>query len=462
VTRDKPVIITRWVMAGMEDAGGRFPGGSAGVAGVLEGAVRRGYAAALREHEAAMERLWDADIIIHGSPEDQRAVRASLFYLLQSMAPAGPHTPRGGDSVSPMGLSSQAWGGHIFWDADIWVQPALDLLHPDLAASIVAYRYGTLEGARQNAILRGFSGADYATESAATGLEVAPEPFGRHRHTTAGVAFAQWRHYLATGDRDFLVNRAYPILVDTADYWVSRVTHNAQADRYEIHQVMSPDETAGTVNNDIYTNAIARENLRIATRASRLLGKSPRKEWQVVADKMYLPFDQANQRYIQHDGFNPGRRKIKQADAQLLIFPLRMQMSEQVMANTLDHYAAITSTIGPAMAASIHAIAACRLYRPDQALSYFRQSYEPFIRPHFAYFSEKPTTDYYCFLTGCAAMLTAVLYGFAGLDFDEDGLSVNPLLPPGWEGLEVRGIHNRGSVYDLVVKADGTHSLTKR
>ena len=461
VTKGRPVTITRWVLAVMEDAKGRFPAGKDALARMLNQVVRRGYSGVLREHEAAMAKLWRSDIVIHGSPRDQQAVRTALFYILQSAAPAGTHTSRGGDSIPPMGLSSQAWGGHIFWDADMWILPVLHLLHPDLAASIVEYRFGTLAGARQNARRRGYNGADFATESAATGLEVAPEPFTKHRHTTAGVAFAQWRHYLATRDRQYLAQKAYPILVETADYWLSRVAYNKKADRYEIHDVMCPDETAGVVNNDVYTNAIARLNLRLAVRASRVLGRPFRKEWKLVADKMYLPFDSRNQRYVEHDGFNPGRRKIKQADAQLLIFPLREAMSREVMANTLDYYAGISSPIGPAMTASIHAVAACRLRRAQQALRFFRDSYRDFVRPYFDYFSEKRTTDNYCFLTGCAGTVTAVLYGFAGLDFDESGLRANPLLPPGWTGLEVHGIHNRGQVYQLVVKRDGSFSLTR-
>ncbi|MGQ9698197.1 MAG: hypothetical protein ACUVRO_09415 [Armatimonadota bacterium] len=462
VVKGKPITITRWVVAVMEDAKGRFPEGASGLALALDEIARRGYHAVLREHERAMARLWRSDIVIHGNQRDQQAVRTALFYILQSAAPAGPHTPRGGDSIPPMGLSSQAWGGHIFWDADVWILPVLHLLHPDLAASIVEYRYGTLAGARENARKQGYKGADFATESGATGLEVAPPPFVKHRHTTAGVAFAQWRHWLATGDRQYLAQKAYPILVDTANYWLSRVTYNKKADRYEIHDVMCPDETAGVVNNDVYTNAVARLNLRLAVRASQLLGRPVEKEWKLVADKMYLPFDSKNQRYIEHDGFNPGRRKIKQADAQLLIFPLREPMSREVMANTLDYYAGISSPIGPAMTASIHTVAACRLRRAEQALRFFRDSYRDFVRPYFDYFSEKRTTDNYCFLTGCAGTVMAVLYGFAGLDFDEKGLHANPLLPPGWKGLEVRGIHNRGRVYRLVVKQDGTFSLTKQ
>jgi trehalose/maltose hydrolase-like predicted phosphorylase len=459
VKRNQPVTITRWILAAMENAKGEIQPSPDKLPDLLKSTAGRGFTAALNAHKAAMQKLWQSDIVIHGSPRDQQAVRAALFYILQSAAPPGPHTPNGGDSIPPMGLSSQAWGGHIFWDADMWIFPVLNLLHPDLAASIVEYRYGTLPGARENARRSGYKGADYATESAASGLEVAPQPFTKHRHTTAGVAFAQWQYYLATGNKQYLAEKAYPILRETADYWVSRVIYNKKADRYEIHGVMCPDETAGIVNNDVYTNAIARANLRLAVKASKVLGRPYRKEWQVVADKMYLPFDAKHQRYLEHDGFNPGRRKIKQADAQLLIFPLEEPMSRQVMANTLDYYVSISSPIGPAMTASIHAVAACRLNRREQALRFFRDSYKDFVRPYFFYFSEKRTTDNYCFLTGCAGTVAAVLYGFAGLRFDEKGLHASPILPPGWTGLEVKGIHNRGRVYNLTVHSDGSYTL---
>jgi len=462
VTKGQPVTITRWVMASIQGAAGLYPMPATSLLAALRAARQRGFEAALRDHAAAMRALWNSDIVIDGSPRDQQEVRASLFYLLQSMAPAGPQSPLGGDSVAPMGLSSQAWGGHIFWDADMWMLPVADLLHPDLATGIVAYRFGTLKAARENAAREGMAGASYPTESAGTGRELAPDKFPKERHNTGDVAFAQWRHYLATGDRSFLANRAFPILSATADYWVSRVTYNAARDRYEVHDVVPPDETAGEVNNDVYTNAVARENLRAAIAAARILRRRAMPKWRAVADRIYIPFDPALHRYVEHDGFSPGRRKLKQADAQLLIFPLRVPMSAKVAANTLDYYASITSPHGPAMTSSIQAVAACKLGRRQQAYSFFRNCYEPFARPYFSYFSEKPTTDNCCFLTGCAGVVTAVLYGFAGLDFGEHGLTAHPLLPPSWSGLQIRGIHNRGRLYDLTVKADGTFTLKER
>src|SRR5690606_25193418 len=119
---------------------------------------------------------------VEGNPRDQQILRAFLFYLYASVREDLTN------SLPPLGLSGTFWGGHIFWDADRWMFPVLVLLRPELARSIVEYRQATLPGAIWNAAQRGLAGADFATESAVTGREIAPAEFPFEDHNSADVA----------------------------------------------------------------------------------------------------------------------------------------------------------------------------------------------------------------------------------------------------------------------------------
>ena len=489
VKTGKPVTVTKWVYV---DASAKDdPAALDRAIAALAAMRKQGISTAVRTHRAAWERLWTSDIRIDGDLEAQHAVRSSLFYLLCSAREGGRW------SIPPMGLSGVQWGGHLFWDADMWMFPVLGLLHPKLAVPIVDYRFATLAGARKNAAQRGpkgpwasgpglppnanapktsdprgYEGADYATESAVTGIEMAPAEFPFERHNTADVAIAQWRQFLLDGDRARLEAKAYPILRETATYWASRVVKNAAKDRYEIRHVISPDETAHFVDNDLYTNAAARYNLEYAIAASRLLGKPYPPEWKTIAEKLWLPFDPAARRYLEHEGYHPGRQKAKQADAQLLFFPLGFPASDEITANTLDFHAANTSPVGPAMTASVHAVIAAGLAEKgakssgapwiDRSRAYFQESYRPFLRPPFNDFSEKRPSNNTTFLTGCAGVAMAALYGFGGIRYDNAGIQAKPILPTPWTRLKITGIHYRGDLYDLELSRGKPRVWTRR
>ncbi|MBI3945322.1 MAG: glycoside hydrolase family 65 protein [Armatimonadetes bacterium] len=410
----------------------------------VEAAVGLGFPEVLRRHTAAWEKLWERDIAIAGDPRVQQVVNAFRYYLLASVREDVA------DSVPPMGLSSSIYQGHIFWDADVWVFPALVPQYPELARSLVEYRYRTLPAARENARRQGLPGADYVWQSAAIGRENAPGDFARGRHVTAGVALAQWQYYLWTGDREWLRTRGYPVLRDTADCWAGRADLNQAAGRYEIRGVMGPDETRGPVDNNAWTNSMAQLNLQLAARAAEILGERPDPRWAEVARKLWIPFDKAAGRYRQCDGAD-GR--AKQADCELILYPRRLAMPPEVAARTYDFYRRSVIRTGPAMTFSIHAIIAAQLGRPQEAAECFRESSEPFLVAPYHLFSERRTNARRtCFVTGLAGSLQAILYGFAGLEPTEAGLRAHPLLPRGWTGLRVTGIRWRGESRAVVVK----------
>ena len=402
--------------------------------------------------------IWDtSDITINGDPEAQQVTHANLFYLLSSTFPGSAW------SIPPMGLSSNVYGGHIFWDAEVWMLPALIVQHPDYAKSIVDYRFKLLAQAERNAQEHGFQGAEYPWESADTGKEEAPAGFVRERHITADVAFAAWQYYLWTGDKAYLQHEGWPLLQATAQYWVSRVT-KGQDGLWHINGVLSPDETAGVVDDDAYTNAAVRDNLRAATRAAVLVGQPSDPRWTVIANALVIPFDKA--RAIPAENSKPltDRFAAKQADTLLLLYPLHGAYDAATQRRMLDYYGAHTMKAGPAMTSSIEAVVAARLGLGAASQGYFRDSYRPFERGPWDAFSEKRTTNNIYFLTGMAGCLQSVLYGFGGLRVSEAGektagrklagdrvasLYADPHLPPGWGGLTIKGVRFRGKSLDV-------------
>ena len=177
------------------------------------GAAARGYDSLAAENSRAWARRWETDIVLDGDPELQRVVHAMLFYLLAS---ADSGTSMG---IPPMGLSSAGYYGHIFWDSDTWMFPALLLTHPDVAHSMVAFRARTLPAAQANARANGYRGAMYPWEADERGVETTPHFAAQNAsseiHVNGDVALAQWQYYLATNDSS--VARARGVSGDPRD-----------------------------------------------------------------------------------------------------------------------------------------------------------------------------------------------------------------------------------------------------
>ncbi len=416
-------------------------------------------------------QLWQtSDIVITGDPEAQQVTHANLFYLLSSTYPGSDH------SIPPFGLSSNLYGGHIFWDAEVWMLPALLVQHPEYAKTIIAYRFKTLAQAKKNAKQHGFAGAEYAWESADTGAEMAPAEFAKERHITADVGWAAWQYYLWTGDKGYLKNEGWPILQATAQYWASRVTKGADG-KYHIKGVLSPDETADVVDDDAYTNAVVQANLRAATAAAKSVGQAADPRWAAIANGLYFPFDKARGIPAENDKPMTDRFDAKQADTLLLIHPLNVSFDAATTGKMLDFYTAHTTKFGPAMTSSIEAVVAARLGQGQKSLDLFHDSYRPFMRGPWDAFAEKRTSDRVYFCTGMGGCLQSVLYGFAGLQAvaggekgqgtkiagdSEASLYADPHLPPGWTGLTVKGIKFRGKTFDIAVTAGNKVTATAR
>ena len=405
------------------------------------------YGRAKSEHERAWEGLWETDIEIEGDPEIQQFARAALFYLWS--------TVREDDrwSIAPMGLSSNGYNGHIFWDAELWMYPTLLVTQPGMARSCVAYREQTLGPARARAASNGCRGAQFPWEGGYTGEEMTP-PWWDTRdfqlHITADVAIAQWWYFINTQDVDWLRDHGFPVIRECAEFWVSRVEYNAEYDRYEISDVVCADEYAAHVDNDAFTNAAVRSALLISERTAQILGEPAPPDWRAIADRMYVPYDGERRIHLEFDGYDG--RVTKQADVELLAFPLEYTVDPGQVARDLDFYGTVVDPNGPAMSYSVYSILSAQLGREDAAYDYLRRSFVPNTRLPFWSFSETPTNNDFFFCTGAGAALQALLLGFTGLRLREGFLTLRPLLPKCWAALRLRNLYIVGARTDIEIE----------
>ena len=387
----------------------------------------------IKAHEQAWDQLWQSDILIDGDDTLQRDIRLMLYHLY-SFAREGTAY-----SLSPMGLSGLGYNGHTFWDVESWMYPVFLLLQPKIATSLMEYRYQRLPAALQNAASHGFKGAMFPWESAASGNEETPVwalsgPF--EHHITADVGIAAWNYYCVTRDKTWLKEKGYPLLEATAEFWTSRVERNGPG-HYDIRNVVAADEWAENVDNNAYTNAAARANLEDATAAARVLGLTPNPDWTTVRNNIpILRFPDGVTR--EHATYNG--EPIKQADVNLLSYPLKEITDPAGIRKDLDYYQPRVGE-GPAMTHAIFAILYERLGLPGKALSALKEGYTPNLRPPFGVIAETATGNNPYFATGAGGVLQAMLNGFGGLDITGTGIVQLPThLPPGWKSLKITGV----------------------
>lgn len=409
------------------------------------------YDAILEQHRKAWHQLWETDVIVEGDPELQAGIHSMIFYLLCSVRDGSEF------SVPPMGLSTAGYYGHIFWDADTWMFPALVVMHPEVAKSMVMFRYRTLAAAKINARLNGYQGAMYPWESDELGEETTPKFAYQNalyeNHVTGDVALAQWQYFLATADTNWLARFGYPVIAETADFWVSRASYNEEEDRYDIRNVVSVDEGLIGIGNDAYTNTIARKNLEIAVAASRVVGKDPNPMWEKMFPKIYIPYDSQNEYHPTYENAPPEARG---SVVPLLTYPLELTMSVQAKRNNLDNAVRLLSEHGPGamMTTTFYPIIAAELRDAGLFNELIPQSYQNHLRPPFNVLAETPTNNSTNFITGAGGFLQQVIFGYSGLRLSERGLSQKfaPLLPASVKKLTLKKFSVQGRKYDIVVE----------
>lgn len=242
------------------------------------------YDALMADSAREWEKLWQAQDIIVASENafDQLAIRFAIYHLNIMVKKDDNRV-----GIGAKALSGEGYKGHSFWDTEVFILPYYMLTQPDTARTLLEYRYKNLFGAHKKARENGFDGAMYPWESAwiddgevtplwgaadvVTG-ETLPILTGMiEQHITADIAFAVWQYYIATGDDDFMKRFGYEIIMDTAKFWVSRLEWNETLDRYEINDVIGPDEYSEHVDNNAYTNYLAGYNMKLALKLMDIL-----------------------------------------------------------------------------------------------------------------------------------------------------------------------------------------------
>jgi len=386
-------------------------------------------------HNKAWDSLWTSDIIIDGDAQSQQDVH-SMLYHLYSFTREGT-----GYSLSPMGLSGLGYNGHVFWDADLWMFPALLVMHPELAKNMIDYRFNRLDEAKRNAFSHGYKGAMFPWESAETGVEETPVwalsgPF--EHHITADVGLAAWNYFCVTQDTNWLREKGWPLLSSTADFWSSRVERNGPH-HYDIKNVVAADEWAENIDNNAFTNAAAISNLKAAIMAANVLHVKANDDWQNVADNIPI-LKMANGITQEYAGYKD--TGIKQADVNLLAYPLKTITDTAQIRNDLEFYSKRVPDEGtPAMTQGIFALLYSRLGDGAKAYHWFKEAYEPNLLPPFRVIAEtKGGTNPY-FATGAGGILQAVLMGFGGLDITPQGITqIKTAMPPQWKSLTLKGV----------------------
>ncbi len=417
-------------------------------------AASAGFDALSGENTAVWAKLWADRIDVLGNPTLATEVNASEFYLWSS-------TRDGVNwSISPAGLSSNGYDGHIFWDAETWMYPTLLAQHPDLAVGMDNYRYERLGAARAHATQTGFTGARFPWESALDGTEQIPPPVSVNseglyeQHITADVALAQWQYYLATGDTNWLRTRGWPVLSGAATFWAGRATPGANGS-YHLSDVTGPDEENPDVDDEAYTNVAAAATLRMAIRAARVLGIGAPASWATIAAGLAPRYDASTDTHPEFAGY--AGQMVKQADVTMLQYPWAYPMSRGTAQHDIDYYVPRSDPGGPSMDDAINTIDTAALGSPGcSSYVYTQRSIEPFMRDVFDQFSETRTGGAFTFMTGIGGFLQEFLYGYSGLRWTEGGVSLDPSLAGGIGGVVLHGLAWHGSRFTVNVGATTT------
>jgi len=443
----------------------------------------------LVEHKKAWERYWEiSDIIIDGDDKAQQAIRYNIYQLRISVS---SHDSR--YSMAAKGLTGFGYRGHIFHDTEIFMLPYFTYVHPDIARNLLMYRYRLLPGARAKAKQNGYEGAQYPWESTLDGGETTPDAIihpesgelipvlnGRlELHITASIAHAVWQYWQITGDDEFTRKYGAEILLSTAEFWGSRVEWHPEREDYEITDVIGPDEWHEHVNNNAFTNYMARWNIQSALDALQWLQSAdPNKaqeltqqldlnekrlaHWRDVIARMRIPQDKQTGLIEQFDGFfqlepldqekYKGRttsyqgllgveqvkryRIVKQADVLMLLTVLDQQFDLKTKKVNWDYYFPITDhDYGSSLTPALHVILACELGLIETAYNMFMKGALVDLE------DQRGNTDEGIHDACCGAVWQAAVLGFAGLCLTDDNFTTTPSWPDDWARLAFNCFH---------------------
>ena len=456
----------------------------------LAAACEVGYDGLKEKQRERLRHFWEnADIQIRGAESDAliQGLHFNLFHIFQSALRGGKQ------GMGAKGLSGEGYEGHYFWDTEMYVLPVFLYTAPETAKRLLDFRYATLEKARERARILGHAKGALFPWRTLNGEEASTYyPLGTAQyHINGDIAYALSLYVQATGDREYLKEKGAELLIETARVWADVGSFaDCKDGRYCICSVTGPDEYNVLVDNNFYTNLMARENLRDAAGAVRwLMAKEPEKYeelterlgfaeeelalWDKIIDRMYFPYDEEHKIYPMDDGFMMRKpwveekipeekrawlyenyhplfimrhRMSKQADAILGMYLHSNLFETEEIRRNYDFYQKVTLHHS-SLSTCIFGIVACDVGYVEEAYRYFMQS------------ARMDLDDYHNnFYAGIhaanmAGTWQAVANGFGGMRCQGGKLSFKPVLPEAWESFSFR-IRYLGSLLGVMVSRE--------
>lgn len=459
------------------------------VSHILNKVVKRDFDAWMQIQENHLNNFWnDSDILIEGNEEDQLSIRFNLYHLYQSV---------GRDkysNISAKGLSGEGYEGHYFWDTEIYVLPTFQLNQYEISRNLLMYRYNQLDAARDRARALGHVKGVKFPWRTISGIECsAYYPAGTAQyHINGDVAHAYVQHYIFTDDFTFMMDYGLEVLLETALMWLD--LGHFDKGLFKIDAVTGPDEYTAIVNNNYYTNALAKHNLEWTVRlCDKMQGENPvafknllkkidvsltdLDQMDQAAKNMFLPHDKTLGIDMQDDGFLSKKvwdfentpkshyplllhyhpltiyryQVIKQPDTVLAHFLLEEYTDFDTMKKSFDYYEAIT-THDSSLSPCVYGIMASRLGYREKAYVYFGDSLKLDLE------NTHGNTKDGLHMANMAGTALSIIYGFAGLRISDKGVSLRPWLPDVWEGISFK-MQFRGRLVKLNIDSNLTIEL---
>ncbi len=414
--------------------------------------ANQSYAEVFAANQAYWADFWNkSDITIDGDPDTQQGIRFCIFQMQQ--------TYRGvieGANIGAKGLTGEAYNGNAFWDTETYCLPFYLFSRPTAAKSLLDFRYKTLPQAQDRAHALDCEGACYpvATSDGTESCTLWQHASLQFQPTTA-VAYAIWHYVKVTGDTAFLRGEGAAMLVQICRFLASRGQWSPQG-KFGYYAVMGPDEFQMMVNNNAYTNYMAKRTFEFALdvlNGTDLVPPAEMDTWRRMAEAMIIPYDSQTRRYEQHEGFFNlphldvdaipvedfplyhhwsydriyRNDMIKQPDVLMFMLLYNQSFTREEKQANYDYYeprCIHESSLSP----SVHSILAAELGRHAEAFDFFR-------------FAARIDLDNYNRNTGegihttsIAAAWMNIVYGFGGMRSDGDVLSFAPTIPAQWQG----------------------------
>lgn len=462
----------------------------------MDHAMAQGFQSLLAEQERYMDNFWSrSDVRIREfrekrvkrtTVEIQQAIRFNLFHILQASARA-EHT-----GVPAKGLTGQAYEGHYFWDTEIYLLPFLIYTFPRIARDLLMFRYRMLPQARARATQLGHRGAMFPWRTISGEEASAYYAAGTAQyHINADIMYALRKYVSATGDEPFLHNYGAEMLVETARFWLDLGFYSeAKGGRFCINSVTGPDEYNTVVNNNAFTNLMARENLLYAARTMESLhAANPEAydevvrrtalellevgEWKHAAERMYVPYDEKRMIIPQDDSFlerepwdfhatpedkyplllffhplNIYRKQvIKQADVVLAMFLLGKMFSADEKRRNFAFYDPLT-TGDSSLSSCVEAIVAAQTGDADKAIRYGMAAMLMDLADVGGNVKDG------CHIASMGGTWMMLTYGLGGMRDDDGALSFWPRRPPQADGILRFPVTFRGQMLEVEIGGD--------